>query len=34
MEILFGAGKSINALFMCLIAGCDERMGLNIYKWA
>jgi hypothetical protein len=34
MEILFGAGRSINALFTCLMAGWEVRIGLNIEKWA
>jgi hypothetical protein len=38
MEMLLGAGRSIKALLMILIAGWDERIGLNIlklvYKWA
>lgn len=28
--MLFGAGRSISALFTILIAGCEVRMGLNI----
>jgi len=30
--MLFGAGRSIRALLMCLMIGCDERIGLNIFK--